>query len=134
MRYTLCPSCRTSYPAECAVCATNLYLADKEGENQASIVAWQKATFGLTTKQAAFRRMQDEFKELGDLVTLVSGRNCYSASDVDYVASEIADVYITLCRVADELGVDIASAVDAKMLINRAREWHVNPDGTGQHK
>lgn len=40
------------------------------------------------------------------------------ASDMEHIADEIADVVIYVARIADVLGVDIATAVAAKMAKN----------------
>lgn len=93
-------------------------------ETQATITAWQEATFGKTTFEAAYERAWKEIVEM----------DAAAAEDQRHlVAKELPDVYITLCRVADKLGVDLHAAVDAKMVVNRARVWIVDATGNGQH-
>ena len=93
-------------------------------EDQQSVTAWQRETFGETSAWHAYLRAQKEFLELGD--ALAAGR-------ADVAPAECADVLITLYRVADALGADLKTEVDKKMAINRARKWAVDPTGNGQH-
>jgi hypothetical protein len=93
-------------------------------ETQQSITAWQRETFGETTFEAAYERAWKEIVEMDGA----------AADDHRHlVAKELPDVYITLCRVAEKLGVDLHAAVDAKMAVNRARLWVVDDTGNGQH-
>lgn len=57
-------------------------------------------------------RIRDEVEELYDV-----------AYDANYYTEELADVIITALSVAGYLGIDIDKAVQAKMEINRGREW-----------
>jgi hypothetical protein len=41
---------------------------------------------------------------------------------------------ILLHRVLGILGKDLAEEVDAKMTINRNRQWRLSGDGVGQHQ
>jgi NTP pyrophosphatase (non-canonical NTP hydrolase) len=94
-------------------------------ENQKSITKWQSATFGPTTALLAFRRMQKEYVELKEAIQL--GYH-------DKARDEVADVMITLYRIAECLGLDLHEAVNEKMSVNRARTWDVDANGHGQHR
>lgn len=93
-------------------------------EDQATITAWQEESFGPTTPWRAFERMQKEYWELRDAVYV---------GDTASAMSECADVLITLYRVAELLGCDLHAAVNAKMAVNRTRQWVVDDNGHGQH-
>lgn len=99
-------------------------------ETQATITAWQLETFGPTTPWHAFERMQKEYWELRDLI---HAHDRGEKIDLGKLAGEIADVAITLARVAEVCGVSIDGSVDHKMQINRARKWAVDATGNGQH-
>lgn len=49
------------------------------------------------------------------------------------VATEVADVQIVLAGITAAHGQEQADLVDAKMAINRARQWNTAGDGHGQH-
>lgn len=104
-------------------------------ENQETITKWQSETFGETTAWAAFTRMQKEYWELRDMLHAMDGRAERDGDmpDEHAVGMECADVLITLYRVAESVGIDLAKMVDEKMRINRARKWVVDGTGNGQH-
>lgn len=105
-------------------------------ETQRTINAWQRETFGETHPWAAFERMQKEYWELRDAVHKIGGpegRGFCERGDLEKARGEVADVFITLCRVAEELGCDMQDEVDRKMAINRERKWVVDGTGNGQH-
>lgn len=101
-------------------------------ENQATVAEWADATFGPTTPWRAFERMQKEYWELRDKVYAI-GANEGDAFSLEDARAECADVLITLYRVAEALGCDLAVEVDRKMEINRKRKWVVDANGHGQH-
>lgn len=94
-------------------------------ENQKSITSWQRETFGPTTPKLALSRMHKEYYELARAI---------DEHDLVGAREEVADVLVTLYRVAEELGVDLAEAVNRKMKVNRARSWDVDAFGHGQHR
>lgn len=47
----------------------------------------------------------------------------FATEDTDHFREELADVIITALSAAGYLGIDIDKAVQAKMEINRGREW-----------
>jgi hypothetical protein len=104
-----------------------LHKRQHERENHDSITKWQRETFGLVTDRVAFLRARKEWRELQDKVDNLP-------YDINKVSEEIADVAITLHRLASALGHNLDDDIDAKMAINRSREWVLNGDGTGQHK
>lgn len=99
-------------------------------ETQQTVTDWQEATFGPTTTWQAFQRMQKEYWELRDLLHAEdNGMNVTHEQRM----GELADVLITLYRVARYAGVDLNAAVNLKMAINRKRTWVVDETGNGQH-
>jgi NTP pyrophosphatase (non-canonical NTP hydrolase) len=94
-------------------------------ETSATIAAWGEQTFGpVKTPAVMLERARLEFDELAE--ALAAGRHAEALT-------EAADVVILLHRLAHELGGDLAGAVDAKMQINRARQWRITGDGVGAH-
>jgi NTP pyrophosphatase (non-canonical NTP hydrolase) len=94
-------------------------------ETQRSISDWANATFGPAPSNARIAARANE--EMGELLrALTSDDNSPSAP------IEAADVVIVLYRLCERMGVDLHSAIDAKMQINRARHWRVE-GGHGQH-
>ena len=94
-------------------------------ETSQSIREWGDATFG-------------EVKDLTALVTRARGEldeleQAIRANDKPEIGKETADVVILLHRLVALAGMDLASEVDAKMAINRARTWKAAGDGTGGH-
>jgi len=93
-------------------------------ETQATIVQWADKTFGeAKTIECLFAKVAQEWEELCEAM---------EAGNDDNAVVECADVFITLCRLADYLDADLMYEVDKKMAINRARKWDVR-DGVGQH-
>jgi len=94
-------------------------------ETQATIREWQIDTFGApTNSMRTATRLNEEVAEL--LVDMSLGNHAK-------VPDEMADIYVVLCGLAGELGVDIAAEVDKKMTINRARRWRITDEGHGYH-
>ncbi len=91
-------------------------------ETQASINAWHQEHFPNATLEGVLGHLREEFHEFLDAQTLAES------------AIEAADLVIILYSWAALNGVDLHAAIDAKMSINRAREWNIQPDGTGRHK
>lgn len=126
-----------------------------ELETQASVTAWQWATFPAAAGNATgyFLRMFEEVIELGFALGL-SGRDLEekvlegvrkTVGDTDDEAmeyaygstlnpdapEECADVKIVLYGLARCLSVDLNEEVVKKMKINRARDWTPRNDGSG---
>jgi len=96
-----------------------------EHETSASIAAWGEAAFGPVNDLSVLtRRARTELDEL---------EAALAAGDLAHAAEEAADVVILLHRLAALTGADLAAAVDAKMKINRQRQWRPSGDGVGQH-
>jgi NTP pyrophosphatase (non-canonical NTP hydrolase) len=94
-------------------------------ETSQSICDWGDATFGEVKDLAALvRRARGELDELLEAV---------KASDTAEIGREAADVAILLHRLVALAGMDLNEQVDAKMAVNRAREWRATGDGTGGH-
>lgn len=94
-------------------------------ETSKSIRDWGDETFGevknLTTLVARARWELDELEQ-----ALQAGERLEAAF-------EAADVVILLHRLAGLLDVDLSDIVNAKMAINRKRQWKPAGDGTGGH-
>ena len=88
-----------------------------------SICMWADETFGKASKEASYVRVYDEVAEF------VAAANSPLVEDWEAkLLDEAADVWITLARIPG-----LQEAVNKKMVINRARKWTLNGDGTGQH-
>ena len=96
-------------------------------EDQRSISDWAVKTFGYPTEKRSIARMVEEVEELKK-VDLLDDKYSF-----DEVSNECADIYITMCQIADTFGFDLHACVDYKMQINRNRKWKIAGDGTGQH-
>lgn len=83
---------------------------------QSDIAAWAEDTFGPTTVEATVKRIDREFRE-------------FFRDPV----KEAPDIVIFLYRLMAISGRDLDKAVDEKMAVNKARQWVLAGDGTGQH-
>jgi hypothetical protein len=83
-----------------------------------SIADWCDETFGHVIPPRIVSRAQEEMDELAAAA---------EAGDPRAIV-EAADVVIVLSRFRG-----LQAAVDAKMAVNRAREWTLMGDGTGYH-
>ena len=110
-------------------------ICDVFTENQATIGRWQKRVFPGVSLYSSVVRMLTEAHELVGLFWIDRDHALQHPKmpDKDRIAGEIADVYITLVAVAEKAGVNIESAVNKKMEINRQRKWTISKDGTWQH-
>jgi NTP pyrophosphatase (non-canonical NTP hydrolase) len=94
-------------------------------ETQQSVSSWAEEIFGPVNDPAALvKRAALELDELLDAV---------EAQDKDEIAKEAADIVILLMRLLEQHGLELSQAVDAKMVINRTRQWKSKGDGTGSH-
>ncbi|MBO6771366.1 MULTISPECIES: nucleotide pyrophosphohydrolase [Thalassospira] len=94
-------------------------------ESQQSICAWAEETFGpVTDPKALWDRAMLEMHELGDAI---------DQRDLSEIGKEAADVMILLYRLMDQFGLELGAQCDAKMAINRSRNWQSKGDGTGSH-
>ena len=89
-------------------------LATIEGLRVAAL-EWQADTFPQRTPHSIATHLLREATELQQ-----------SPDD----PSEIADVFLLLIALANEVGVDLARAVNAKLALNKARTWGT-PDAHG---
>lgn len=95
-------------------------------ETQSTIAKWGEETFGPVSDPVALaKRAGIEMDELIEVL---------EKGDVEEAACETADVLILLNRLGTTLGFELADAVDAKMKVNRARQWIPAGDGTGRHR
>src|SRR6185436_19430278 len=95
-------------------------------ETQKSISMWANETFGSSgSNMRVAVRANEEMAEL--LRALSVDDNNQKALD------ECTDVVIVLCRLVERLGGDFCELIDAKMRINRSREWKKDGSGHGYH-
>ncbi len=94
-------------------------------ETSQTIREWGDATFGeVKDLEVLVERARGEMDELVLAVR---------AGDAADIGAEAADVVILLHRLVAIAGLDLGEQVNAKMKINRAREWKRTGDGTGGH-
>lgn len=94
-------------------------------ETSAGIAAWGDAAFGPA--RDLFVLTARARQELNEVEAAIA-----TAAPAD-IAQEAADVAILLHRLVGLLGKELADEVDAKMSINRQRQWRQSGDGVGQH-
>lgn len=95
-------------------CLTEPDPATGIAELQEEISSWADGVFPDRTAEDAIRKLM--WEELPEL--MLSG-----AKD----PKEFADVVILVLDIAHLQGIDVASAIRDKMLINRARKWAIDP-------
>ncbi|HBS24040.1 MULTISPECIES: DUF550 domain-containing protein [Thalassospira] len=104
---------------------TNVKNSTSLRESQQSICDWAEKIFGpVADPRALVTRAMTEMKELDEAVV---------DRDLSEIGREAADVMILLYRLVDQFGLDLDHEVQAKMAINRARQWSAKGDGTGSH-
>lgn len=95
-------------------------------ETQESISQWAEETFGLLGSNLRVAlRMNNEMAELLDKLAK-------NDNDVNAI-EEAADIIIVAMRLFDRFGVNFWNVVEAKMAVNRARQWKADGTGCGQH-
>lgn len=95
-------------------------------DTQAKVNKWQHETFGDHDKSPGpiVDKFEEEVNELVDAVM---------AGDLYDIQTELADVVIILCRIADRYSIDIEKAVLIKLAINQKRIWKQDEGGTFSH-
>jgi len=81
---------------------------------------WADETFGPAIPARRLERAAEELEEA-------------RTATPEKLMEEIADVVICLAAAALSAGEDLQAALNAKMAINRKREWSIRGDGTGYH-
>jgi NTP pyrophosphatase (non-canonical NTP hydrolase) len=94
-------------------------------ETSTTIQAWAEPIFGPVSNLTDL--VDRAALELAELKQALANGGTAEAK------AEAADVVILLHRVAALLGTDLATEVDAKMTINRARNWVPDGKGAGRH-
>lgn len=105
-------------------------------EFQADTAAWGATTFGPPNAGQVARRMNVEVAELLislDVLADLPGRGIDREEATQHAGEECADVFIMLVQVAAALGVDLGKMAQAKMAVNRKRQWGRTPGGMVQH-
>lgn len=101
-------------------------MRDNSHETTESIAHWATETFGAAVSNARVAARANE--EMSELL------RCITADDQSPKArEEIADIVIVLARLSHRLGGDIWKDVEAKMQVNRRREWKKDGTGHGYH-
>ena len=91
-------------------------------ETSHTIERWRQDTFGTCfNADILVDRAAAEFAEF------------QAAETPAAQAEEAVDTIIVLLSLLGHFGVDARRAIDAKMAVNRKRQWRLNGDGTGQH-
>ncbi len=93
-------------------------------ETQATITEWADSVGIKPDIWRAVTRAREEMQEALDDI---------ANGDIAAAGVELADVVICLHVAASRMGVDLQSAIDAKMTINRSRKWRVDPTGCAYH-
>ena len=93
-------------------------------ETQQSITDWAVAVGINPDAQRAVERAGEELQEAID---------AFKSGDRHSIGVEIADVVICLNVAASKLGVNLQSLIDAKMKVNRARQWQLDETGGADH-
>ena len=95
-------------------------------EDQYTVAAWADETFGRPKSNMTSATRAN--KEMCELLNALAENDQHPKA-----GEEIADIIICLYRLARDLGSNVLDAVDAKMAINRAREWKLDGNGHGYH-
>lgn len=85
-------------------------------ETQKTISTWSNDTFGPAGSNARVAARANE--EMAELLRALTSDDAHPKAP-----EEIADVVIVLYRLADRMGIDLHEQINAKMEINRKREW-----------
>lgn len=96
-------------------------------ESSKTIAAWGTQVFGNAASVKAYAiRAQEELAELIEAIE--------DGEPNKNIALEAADVTILLHRITGTLGLELYTAIDEKMAINRKRDWVPDGNGVGQHR
>jgi hypothetical protein len=88
-----------------------------------SINQWQNENFPNATAEGILHHIEEEWEEFRAAATL------------EEKIPEAADLIILLTGWISKVSLlGTSFHIDTKMLINRARNWTIQPDGTGRHK
>lgn len=93
-------------------------------ETQATINEW---AYSVGINAAPIRSVERAVEEIDEALAELRAGGTAKAG------VEIADAIICLMVAASRLGVDIQAEIDAKMQINRARQWRVDETGCVYH-
>lgn len=106
---------------------------------QTRIHEWAELVFGSATHaRPLLDRVKQELDELEETllfndVNPTIAHHQLNAGTMKSIRNELADVAITLFRLAGSYGIDLLEEVDRKQGINEERKWKRHGDGTGQH-
>lgn len=98
---------------------------------QGQIATWSADTFKMDT-HSVWTKAQAEFDELHDAIYSFV-LTPHSDRIRDDVVKEAADVLFMLFQLAEHAGGDLIKETKRKFLVNKARKWELQPDGTYQH-
>lgn len=87
-----------------------------------TINQWQRQTFPAATPSGVLKHIGEEWEEF------------QTAPTIDAKIGEAVDLILLLaCYIDIVTGCGAWPAVDETMRRNRARDWNIQPDGTGRH-
>lgn len=104
---------------------TEPILTLASNETFSTIDQWQEETFPDALFEGVLSKLRSEMDELN------AACNCWAP--LSDQAEEAADVVIIGIQMIRKCGLDPQAVINAKMANNRARQWNIRPDGTGQH-
>jgi len=71
----------------------------------------------IENKAAAFSRLQQEVRELGQ-AGIYRAQNPLDVAPLNAIEDEIADIFIVLCFLCSSLGIDLESAIKNRVIEN----------------
>jgi NTP pyrophosphatase (non-canonical NTP hydrolase) len=92
---------------------------------QKQVLTWAEGQFGRKPEIAIAIRGNKEMAEL--VSTIANGLTKKS------IGEECADVAFFLIQICEKNGFDLMKEVEAKLVINRKRQWAKGSDGSDQH-
>jgi NTP pyrophosphatase (non-canonical NTP hydrolase) len=95
-------------------------------ETQQSISRWADTTFGLPHSNLRIATRANE--EMAELLAKLAVNDTTPEA-----VEEVADIVIVLYRLVENHSRSLHDAIDAKMAINRGRNWALDGTGHGYH-
>lgn len=103
----------------------NPFMRKRAWQNR--IGTWGDITFPHSNKHTILSHLQEEIKELAELV---QNEN----ADIADVRMEVADVLLLSVQLAHRYKFNAIEAADQKMKINRKRKWNTDAEEGGHWK
>lgn len=99
-------------------------------ELQDEIGEWADATFPKSNRDTILSHFSEEVVEFQHACNPIFPD--YPNAGEEFV--EAADCVILLLHFAHRVGFDLQEAIEAKMAVNRSREWNTTPESGGHFK